>query len=89
MRFDTINGADVVHLAALNDSNGNPRRGWHVTIRARGRVTSVHFIDEGCEGIAPLKKAFPDLNVSSAMFDSEKISVADYNAYRKLPPMQP
>lgn len=45
----------VTKLEAVNDSNGNPRRGWHVIEFEGGEPREGWWVEEGYSGTQALK----------------------------------
>lgn len=72
----------IHYVAARNDRDGNPRRGWHVDYRNdRGRVVLSVFVDEGREGADAFRRAFPHFNLSTdptTAYPLERITAAEY-----------
>lgn len=81
-KLNDINGASVQYIAAVNDRDGNPQRGWCITYRTRGIVRGRVFIVEGYQGIAALKAVFTNPEyISSASFGYEKVRIAEYREW--------
>lgn len=50
----------AIKINALNDRNGNPRRGWVILNTAEGYTAVVDFCDEGYNGTAAVtEKGYP------------------------------
>lgn len=47
----------AIKINALNDSSGNPRRGWVILNTAEGYTAAVDFCDEGYDGSAAVTNA--------------------------------
>jgi len=67
----------IVYIAALNDANGNPRRGWVV---GYGTV-DAYFVDEGYRGRQALKAR----GIDPALGDLPRIPVpaSEYRYWMK------
>lgn len=48
----------AIEIRAVNDSNGNPRRGWIVLDKSG---TKLGFVDHAYRGWGALKRAYPDV----------------------------
>lgn len=59
-----VTNLNVVHIRTTNDTNGNPRRGWLVTMTATTDASKVShlsrcMVDEGYEGSQAVERAMP------------------------------
>jgi hypothetical protein len=66
----------AIYLAAPNDNNGNPRRGWLVV---NGEGTTIEFVDEGYNGNAELRRLYPGLPDSGRI----EVTAGFYNRLMK------
>lgn len=78
----TMSDLTFTYCNAGNDVNGNPRRGW--VVRDGDQV--VNFVDEGYEGVEPLRRAYPDrtFDVYDSTWNQTRIRVGEYQSYRKV-----
>ena len=67
----------AVHVNAMNNSSGNPRRGW-IVYDTQGR--KLGFVDEGYSGKAALTKAFPKARATWGWIG---ITPKEYGSLRK------
>ena len=68
----------VVYIAAPNDSNGNPRRGWIV---GYGETYPARFVDEGYEGRQALRAV--GLDPSAGDVPRIAVSASEYRDWKR------
>ncbi len=86
-----ITNLSVVHIRTTNDTNGNPRRGWLLTMNAMtdsGEVSHLSrcMVDEGYRGAQAVEDAMPWLagpEVTWAMANALEVNVQP-KEYRRL-----
>lgn len=74
---------NIVYIGTINDSSGNPRRGWIIGYDSG----DPRFVDEGYEG----RQALARYDIAPAAGDVPRIEVAarEYRSWMRVGPPEP